>query len=82
MLGDRMNNKIKRMIPYLEAATGNISEINNKMRKRTHDIMIAEWWNEIGLDELQSLRDEMLEELLELDEVLCKAEKLIRPKES
>ena len=74
--------KIKRLIPYLEAATGNISDINNRIRKRAHDIAIAEYWNETSLNELQSLRDEMLEELLELDEVLCKAEKLLRTRES
>ena len=74
--------QIKRLIPYLQAAVGNISNINNNIRNRNHRIEAAELITSADLDILQELRNEMLEELIEFDGILDKAEKLIRPKKS
>lgn len=75
-------SQIKRMIPYLQAAIGNIADVNNSLRSRNHRIESAGFMTSADLDALQGLKDEMMEELIELDGVLDKAEKLIRPKES
>ena len=77
------SNQIQRLVPYLQAAVGNIAKISNEIRRRTQ--MGPEkngWISETDLDVLQGLKDEMMEELIEFDGVLDKAEKLIRPKKS
>jgi hypothetical protein len=73
----------RRLVPYLQAAAGNVSEIAQNIRRRVHaDVESHGWISETDLDILQALKDEMMEELIELDGVLDKAEKLIRPKKS
>ena len=77
------SNQIQRLVPYLSAAVGNISSIAQKIRQR--QLMGPDkmgWISETDLDALQGLKDEMMEELIEFDGVLDKAEKLIRPKKS
>ncbi len=77
------SSQIRRLVPYLQAATGNVSEIAQKIRQRTQmNVEKAGWISETDLDILQGLKDEMMEELIEFDGVLDKAEKLIRPKKS
>lgn len=77
------SSQIRRLVPYLQAATGNVSEIAQKIRQRIQtNVEKAGWISETDLDILQGLKDEMMEELIEFDGVLDKAEKLIRPKKS
>jgi hypothetical protein len=76
-------NQIRRLVPYLQAATGNVSEIAQKIRQRVQlNVEKNDWISEADLDILEGLKNEMMEELIELDGVLAKAEKLVRPKES
>ena len=73
----------RRLIPYLEAPVSNIVKLTERMQKRmVHGPSGTDWISEGDLNDLKDIRNAMLEELIELDGILDKIEKILDPKDS
>ena len=72
----------KRLVPYLKAPVYNLSRLAEKLHERCFKVAQSNWFGANDLEELQDYRNEMLEELIELDALLDKMGKILEAENS